>query len=247
MIAIIALAGFTLFILERIKPNKPFVYSKNWYVRSILFNIITLLIFIIGSVSWEPWFQNVNALIPEINLNKPTQGFIVYITFQFVFYWWHRAKHRYKTLWKVFHQIHHSPQRIEVLASNYVHPFDTLSSLLIGSAITYWLFGFNLDVAAWFSLYLGVMGYFIHSNIKVPRWVGYVIQTPQMHRMHHEYAKHSSNYCDIVLFDMLFGTHLNPTEQEVCNKCGFDSNKELKIKEMLLCKDVHKKANKKIN
>jgi sterol desaturase/sphingolipid hydroxylase (fatty acid hydroxylase superfamily) len=243
----IALTGLFLFILERIVPNKPFVSSKRWYFRAILFNLLTLIIFIIGSITWEPWFHSLTKLTPEIKLNDPTKGLIVYITFQFAFYWWHRAKHRYNVLWRVFHQIHHSARRIEVLTSNYLHPFDALSSLLIGSIITYGLFGFTFDVAAWFSLYLGVMGYFIHSNIKVPRWVGYFIQTPQMHRMHHEYQKHSSNYCDIVLFDILFGTYVNPTDLEVCDKCGFEAENEGNIKQMLLCRDIHKKAKKLIN
>lgn len=73
--------------------------------------------------------------------------------------------------------------------------------------------------------------------------IGYIIQTPQMHRMHHEYEKHQSNYCDVVWFDMLFGTYYNSRGQEICDKCGFDEDKEIRLKDMLIFRDVHKKDN----
>lgn len=240
MITYIAVIGILLFLFERLKPNKPFVFSSKWYLRAISFNLITLVLFILGSLSWDLWFQSINIYNSNIELAPPVQGLITYIIYNFIFYWWHRAKHHNIILWRTFHQLHHSIQRIEVLSANYLHPLDTISSLLIGSFLSYSLLGFNLEATAWFGFYLGSMGYFVHSNIKAPRWIGYIIQTPQMHRTHHEYGKHRSNYCDIVWFDMLFGTYYNPRNQEICNTCGFDADKEIKVKDMLVFKDVHK-------
>jgi len=241
MIIYIALFAVCLFIIERWINHKPFVKSKNWYLRAIALNLLTLLVFYIGSITWEPFFQTLNIAKPLLDIPAPLQGLVCYILFNFIFYWWHRIKHSNRTLWRLFHQIHHSPQRIEVLTTNYLHPLDAISSLLIGAVICYVLLGFNSIASAWFTLYLGLMGYFLHSNIKVPRWLGYIIQTPQMHRMHHEYNKHRSNYCDIVWFDMLFGTYVNPNDATICDKCGFDENNEQKLKEMLLFNDVHTK------
>jgi hypothetical protein len=45
-------------------------------------------------------------------------GLIAY----FIFYWWHRWRHESDLLWRLFHQIHHSPQRLEVITSFYKHP-----------------------------------------------------------------------------------------------------------------------------
>ena len=241
MILYIALSALFLFILERYVNHKPFIQSKHWYTRAIILNLLTLLVFYIGAISWEPALRAAKIYPPLIDIAPPLQGLICYFAFHFFFYWWHRVKHQNRFLWRVFHQVHHSPQRIEVLATNYLHPLDALSSLLIGSTVCYVLLGFDVQASAWFTLYLGVMGYFIHSNIKAPRWLGYIIQTPQMHRMHHEYNKHRSNYCDVVWFDMLFGTYNNPKDTEVCDKCGFDEDKELRLKDMLLFSDVHKK------
>jgi sterol desaturase/sphingolipid hydroxylase (fatty acid hydroxylase superfamily) len=59
-----------------------------------------------------------------------------------------------------------------------------------------------------------------------------------MHRIHHEYEKHTSNYGDIVWWDMLFGTYSNP--KKFTTSCGFDNEKELRLADMLKFKDVHK-------
>lgn len=232
-----------MFFIERLKPSKPFVFSSKWYLRAISLSLITLVLFIFGSFSWDLWFKSISVYNPNIELVPPIEGLITYIIYNFIFYWWHRAKHHYIALWRIFHQLHHSIQRIEVLSANYLHPLDTISSLLIGSFLSYSLLGFNFEAAAWFGFYLGSMGYFLHSNIRVPRWIGYIIQTPQMHRMHHEYGKHRSNYCDIVWFDMLFGTYYNPRKQEICNACGFDVDNEIRVKDMLIFRDVYKKDN----
>jgi len=244
MIIYIAIFAFILFFIERIINNKPFVKSKHWYPRAILLNLCTLLVFNLGAFTWDPYFQSLQFHEPIVNTSAPLQGLLCYIAFNFIFYWWHRVKHSNRLLWRVFHQVHHSPQRIEVLSTNYLHPLDALSSLLIGSALCYVFLGFNASASAWFTLYLGLMGYFIHSNIKVPRWVGYFIQTPQMHRMHHEYNKHKSNYCDVVWFDMLFGTYNNPKDEDVCDRCGFNEKRELRLKDMLAFTDVHQETEK---
>lgn len=240
MILYVVILGIALFIFERIRPNKPFVSVAKWYLRAVSFNLLALVILTIGSVTWDQWFKSITLFKMSDAIPNAIKGLIIYFVFHLFFYWWHRARHSSQILWRIFHQIHHSPQRIEVLTANYVHPLDALSTLVLGSAIAYSLFGVNVEAAAWFSFYLASMGYFLHSNISVPNWVGYFIQTPQMHRIHHEYRKHDSNFCDIVWFDMIFGTYANPVKS--CEKCGFDANKENRLIDMLLFKDVHKKS-----
>jgi len=50
-------------------------------------------------------------------LNAPlVEGFVGWLIGTFVFYWWHRIRHA-NGFWQVFHQVHHSPSRIEVILS----------------------------------------------------------------------------------------------------------------------------------
>ena len=62
--------------------------------------------------------------------------------------------------------------------------------------------------------------FFYHTNVRTPRWIGYVFQRPEMHRIHHQHARHENNYGDFAWWDMLFGTWENP--RDFVHTCGFD-------------------------
>jgi sterol desaturase/sphingolipid hydroxylase (fatty acid hydroxylase superfamily) len=81
---------------------------------------------------------------------------------------------------------------------------------------------------------------FYHWNIKTPRWVGYLIQRPESHCIHHQFGLHAFNYSDLPIWDILFGTFKNPTHFE--GKCGLGEENELKVKEMLLGVDVYQQT-----
>jgi sterol desaturase/sphingolipid hydroxylase (fatty acid hydroxylase superfamily) len=51
---------------------------------------------------------------------------------------------------------------------------------------------------------------FQHANLRTPRWLGYIIQRPESHGIHHERGLHAFNYADLPLWDMVFGTFRNP-------------------------------------
>ena len=53
---------------------------------------------------------------------------------------------------------------------------------------------------------------FQHMNKRTPHWVGYFIQRPESHSLHHGRGVHAYNYADLPLVDMLFGTFANPEE-----------------------------------
>jgi sterol desaturase/sphingolipid hydroxylase (fatty acid hydroxylase superfamily) len=165
-------------------------------------------------------------------------GMIAYFIATFVFYWWHRWRHKIDYLWTHFHQIHHSPQRLEVITSFYKHPLEMTVNSIAGSILVYTFLGLNMEAGAIYTLCTALGEFFYHTNVKTPQWVGYIFQRPEMHRIHHEYEKHTNNYGDIVWWDMLFGTFENPKEFK--GSYGFDTEKELRLKDMLQFKDVHK-------
>ena len=101
------------------------------------------------------------------------------------------------------------------------------------------MLGLSLEGGAIYTLCTALGEFFYHTNIKTPRWVGYLFQRPEMHRIHHQYEKHSNNYGDLVWWDMLFGTYDNP--KNFTGIYGFDEVNELKLKEMIRLKDVHEK------
>jgi sterol desaturase/sphingolipid hydroxylase (fatty acid hydroxylase superfamily) len=58
-----------------------------------------------------------------------------------------------------------------------------------------------------------------------------------MHRIHHQRDKHYKNFSDFPIWDMLFGTFENPPSYY--GKCGFRTERERKLKDMLFHKNVN--------
>ena len=77
---------------------------------------------------------------------------IAYFIATFVFYWWHRWRHKIDYLWTHFHQIHHSPQRLEVITSFYKHPLEMTVNSIVGSLLVYTFLGLNMEAGAIYTL-----------------------------------------------------------------------------------------------
>ncbi|WP_412466173.1 sterol desaturase family protein [Pedobacter sp. KLB.chiD] len=226
------------FLIERIKPGWKLPKVSTWAVRVLSVNFIQLSIVLLAGFTWEKWLSSISLFQLSNHMPDWLGGVTAYFIATFIFYWWHRWRHTIDFLWLGFHQIHHSPQRLEVITSFYKHPLEMTVNSIIGSLLVYTLLGLNPEAGAIYTLCTALGEFFYHTNVKTPQWIGYIFQRPEMHRIHHEYEKHSHNYGDIVWWDMLFGTYKNP--KEFNSSCGFDNEKEQKLLNMILFKDVHK-------
>lgn len=223
---IVVLTGIALYLWERRWPAHDRQQSgrASWYVRSLCICALNFGLFFTVDLVIERYANHAALFNNGSSLSPLAGAFLGYFIFTFVVYWWHRARHRFAFLWRWFHQLHHSPKRIEVLTAYYIHPLDLIANLIISHTIVFILLGLNLEGAAWYTVFTGIAGFVIHANIRLPRAVGYVFQTPEMHRLHHKASHHAHNYSDIVIWDMLFGTYQNPTQP--IQRCGFQSNSE---------------------
>ncbi len=237
-IAILPLIILSLLIWERLAPNQALPISRGWYVRLATAYLLQLVVMLIGELTWASIFRAWSLFELEKTIAPWLGGLLAYFVWSGLFYGWHRWRHRNPFLWRIFHQLHHSARRIESLTAYFLHPLDYLSGALLASFVVFVLLGLGREAAIFFLAYSVAVGFFIHANIRVPRWIGYVIQTPDMHRVHHEYAKHDSNFADFVCWDMLFGTYRNP--RAPIQSCGFDAQREQQFLAMLRGQDVNK-------
>jgi len=143
-------------------------------------------------------------------------------------------------LWRWFHQVHHSPQRIEIITTFYKHPLEVLLNGVISSAILYVGVGLDPRAASQAVLLTGLAELFYHWNVQTPRWLGFIFQRPESHCVHHQQDLHSYNYSDLPIWDMLFGTFRNPQEFEA--RCGFAGGREQRLGAMLGGVDVHERG-----
>jgi sterol desaturase/sphingolipid hydroxylase (fatty acid hydroxylase superfamily) len=235
----IILAIFALCVaIERLHPGWTLPRVRSWPLRVLAINGIQLGVVLLAGVSWERWFSQASLLQLSAHLTPAAGGVLAYVIATFVFYWWHRARHEVDLLWRLFHQIHHSPQRLEVITSFYKHPLEMVVNSVIGSLLVFALLGLSSEAGAVYTLCTAVGEFFYHTNVRTPRWVGYFFQRPEMHRIHHQYEQHRNNYGDITWWDMLFGTYENPPSWD--DRCGFDDDKEQQLLPMLAWRDVHR-------
>jgi len=227
-------------LLERAIPGWPLPKVRGWPLRVLLVNGVQLCVILLAGVTWEVWLSSQSLFALSSHLNPLAGGLVAYFIATFVFYWWHRWRHEFDLLWVAFHQIHHSPQRLEVITSFYKHPGEMIANSLIGSVLVYAVLGLSLEAGAIYTACTAIGEFFYHTNVRTPQWVGYIFQRPEMHRIHHQYNRHKNNYGDIVWWDILFGTYENPKEWR--HSCGFDDEKEQLLLAMLKYRDVHREA-----
>ena len=232
-------AAFVLcFVLERMRPGWRLPAVRGWWWRVLAVNGAQLAIVVFAGFTWERWAARASLLHLSDHVGPALGGLVAYFVATLIFYWWHRARHESDVLWRLFHQIHHSPQRLEVITSFYKHPIEMIVNSLIGSALVYALLGLTPEAGAVYTLCTALGEFFYHTNVTTPRWVGLFFQRPEMHRIHHEHGRHRNNYGDITGWDMLFGTYENPARFTAT--CGFDDAREQRLGDMLRWRDVHR-------
>jgi len=115
---------------------------------------------------------------------------------------------------------------------------DMIGFTVLGSISLALIVGISPQAVTVFLLVTVLLGTFQHTNIKTPRWLGYIIQRPESHTYHHAKGIHKHNYADIVIFDQIFGTYLNPEGYEY--ETGFYDDASAKVIEMLTFQDINK-------
>ena len=237
---IILIAITSLFLIwERIFPGRKLPHASGWYIRSVCINLVQFAITVSLGKLWLEWLGK-ESLFNLSEINSPVaEGFIAWFIATFVFYWWHRLRHK-DGFWHVFHQIHHSASRIEILTSFYKHPIEIFVNSLFAALLLFPILGAGLMASFWFNLFAATGEYFYHANIKTPKWLRYFIQTPELHSIHHQYDVHSYNFSDLPLWDRIFGTYKDTVE--FTDRCGFSDGAEQRLGAMLVFKDVYESS-----
>jgi len=225
-------------LVERLWPAMSLPRVRAWYWRVALVNAIQLGIVLLAGVAWDRWLSKVSLLSLSDHFGTLTQGLVAYLVSTFVYYWWHRVRHDSKLFWRLCHQLHHSPRRIEILTAFYKHPVEITLNSILSAAIVYLLLGCDVAAGAVYTFLTAIAEYFYHWNISTPRWLGFLVQRPESHRVHHQYAHHTDNYADLPVWDVLFGTFRNP--HRFTATCGYDDWREDRFEDMLAFRDVHR-------
>ncbi|MDZ7644595.1 MAG: sterol desaturase family protein [Woeseiaceae bacterium] len=157
--------------------------------------------------------------------------------YELVHYAYHRAAHRFDWLWRLGHQMHHSTEKLDAFGANYLHPVDLVFFTTWSSLVFFPVLGLLPEAGAIAATWVAFNAMFQHANIRTPHWLGYVIQRPESHIVHHGRGRHHQNYANLPLWDMLFGTFNNPRDVDGI-ETGFYRGASARIGDMLLFRDV---------
>jgi sterol desaturase/sphingolipid hydroxylase (fatty acid hydroxylase superfamily) len=228
-----------LFVVERLWPARELPTVDNWWARVVFVNVIQVGIIILAGYTWDRWLQAASLFSLRHHLGPLAQGGVAYFLSTFVYYWWHRWRHESAWFWRFCHQLHHSPARIELVTSFYKHPLEISLNSMISAGLVYLLLGCSVEAGAIYTFLTALAEYFYHLNLRTPHWIGYLLQRPESHRIHHQYRHHTQNFADLPLWDALFGTFRNPAPGAEPTRCGYDDWREDRFDDMLAFRDVH--------
>ena len=228
---------YLLFLgIEAIWPARSFPRVRGWRLVGVLAMVVLMSINVALPLALhEPWLR-AHRLMDGARLGLLGGVVVGYGVVTLLTYFWHRLEHGSDVVFRFVHQIHHSPVRMDVSGAAYLHPLDIGASIVISLVVTVFVLGLE-PVAAALVGYVGAFyAMFQHLNVKTPTFIGYIIQRPESHCLHHERGVHARNYSDLPLWDIVFGTFHNPTH--FGGEVGFHGSAPRRIGAMLLGVDV---------
>jgi sterol desaturase/sphingolipid hydroxylase (fatty acid hydroxylase superfamily) len=227
-IALGLFAGFA--VLELLVRGRTFPSVTHWRLQGTAFTLLYFALATYAPLFWDGWLGG-HRLFAADTLPLWAQILGGFLLLELGIYAWHRTMHNVTFLWRWFHQMHHSAERVDIWGALYFHPFDSIGWAFLGSLMLVLGFGVSAEAAIAINVIATFYGMFQHLNVSTPHWLGYIIQRPESHSCHHERGVHARNYSDLPLWDMVFGTFHNPKEFD--GQCGFYDGGSKRVGDLL--------------
>ncbi|MFC5500519.1 sterol desaturase family protein [Caenimonas terrae] len=227
-----------LMVLEVLVPGR----RLHW--PTVAFNLAYAPVFIaVAAMALQPIASRLDPHLTLNLLNGRAQHWgawqvgllaLVYLAcYDFLYYWLHRAQHRFALLWR-FHQFHHADVNLSA-SSAFRHHWleDTFRYFSIAVPLLL-LFGNIGGVIPWLALFMGGYGLFIHWNTRLGLGpLDGVFVGPRYHRIHHSLAPEHRDKNFAIFFpviDRWFGTQVlpEPGQVPVTGVVGLQSPNHLK-------------------
>ena len=232
-LTVLAIYG-ALILIEALFPARALPKVRGWIPRALA---VFTFYFFLSSYLPLLWGESL-AKIQLFNLgtlNPFIAAAIGVLIYELLVYVWHRAMHRNHWLWRSFHQMHHSAERLDSFGAFYFSPLDIVGFTFL-SSISLTVVGLSAQAVTYFLYATMFLAVIQHINVRTPQWMGYIVQRPESHSVHHGRGVHHYNYSDLPLFDILFGTFRNP--KEFVSESGFYDGASAKVAQILAFRDI---------
>ena len=152
--------------------------------------------------------------LSDLPIPAPLKIILGILILDFIQYVNHALCHRFQILWRI-HKVHHSDMFISASTGLLHHPFEVIWGFCIVVLVSVAL-GIPVGSLLIYGAIDAVHGIFSHSNLRLPRSVdralGYILFTPDLHRIHHsiDMVEGNSNFGQVLsIWDRLFGTYID--------------------------------------
>ncbi len=235
--SIIAISIFLVLMLaEELFPGRPLPKIKNWKIKGIFAFVIYFFLSTYLPMFWNDTLAKYQ-LFEMSFLGDFGGAMAALLIYEFGVYVWHRSMHKSNILWRVFHQMHHSAERVDTYGAFFFSPMDMIGFTFLTSLALVVAGGFTVQATIYAIYGATFLAVIQHANIKTPQWMGYFFQRPESHSIHHAKGVHAYNYSDLPIFDIILGTFNNP--KDFADETGFYNGASNRISEMLAFKDIN--------
>jgi sterol desaturase/sphingolipid hydroxylase (fatty acid hydroxylase superfamily) len=233
LITLLLLPAFL--VLDLVHQGHRWTATRFWRLRALLVSGAVVGLSIGVATFWGTHLAG-HSLLHLSGLGTWAGALVGVLVYELGHYTYHRFAHKNDTLWRWAHQMHHSAESLDAFGANYLSPIDTIAFTSISSLVFFPLLGLSTGAGVIGTLFLAFNAVFQHANLNTPRWIGYIVQRPESHSLHHGRGVHAHNYADLPIIDMLFGTFCNPREHR--EEVGFWNGASARLGAMLIGRDV---------
>jgi sterol desaturase/sphingolipid hydroxylase (fatty acid hydroxylase superfamily) len=129
-LAVIALYA-ALILWEAVAPARPLAAVRRWPLKGLAAFLAYLMISTYLPLLWTDTLAEYQ-LLDAAALGTWGGAAVGFLLLEAAIYLWHRTMHRSKLLWRVFHQAHHSVERLDTWSAFWFSPFDVAGLTFIG-------------------------------------------------------------------------------------------------------------------
>jgi len=237
LMLLVPVTYFVFLFTEKLWPARSFPPRQGWQVLGMVFLLIINTVGVVTPLLLPLDWLAANRLIDGTPLGVIGGALVGFVVVEGVIYAYHRTAHASPFLWRAAHQVHHSPARVDIPGSVLFHPVEMLIFVALQIFVTVIVLGLDPLAAAITGYLVTFYSTFQHWNVKTPQWLGYIIQRPESHCIHHRVGLHYYNFADLPLWDIVFGTFRNPKRSLA--PVGFADGADLKLGAMLAFADVN--------
>ncbi len=222
--------------LDLVYRARTYRAPKLWRLIGLVVTVVAVGVSMAVAAFWGSVFNGA-GLLDSRGLGTVGGAIAGIVAYEFLHYGYHRLAHAWQPLWRFGHQMHHATESLDAFSAYYLHPVDAFFFTTWSSLVFFPLLGVSVEAGVLGAAFLGFNAMFQHANMRTPKWLGYLIQRPESHVIHHRRGHHRNNYADLPVIDMLFGTFEHPESVDGI-ETGFRLGDSLKLIRMLSFRDV---------